>query len=179
VNKIITRSGVWPLIFFALIACLPQSQARTQGPTEIQDLSFDTIDQGAYGLHYTGVKPAIFVIARVEDVDTLNVDLQFRAPLTERLRQLDYNRSFAVLVFYGSVRTGGYSIIVDKISKQDSQIKVRAQFIQPGLHVEITQGFTLPYHLVAVSKTEPWKRNVRFILLKEDDPVAETSHFIP
>jgi hypothetical protein len=40
-------------------------------------------------------------------------------------------------------------------------------------------GFTSPYHLVVVPKEASWRRSIRFVLLQDNQRVAETTHFIP
>jgi hypothetical protein len=56
---------------------------------------------------------------------------------------------------------------------------VQAEFISPSPGTRRIQAFTSPYHLIAVSKEGTWEQQIRFVLMVNGEPVAETTHFIP
>lgn len=154
---------------FTLIAC----------KTRVEELSFETIAQSDV-INYRGEKPALFVIAKEDEVDALASNVLAEDPaLVRQLRYLNYNRFFALLVLQGLKSTGGYSVTVQRISRENSQVTVQVQFIEPGPGDWITGAFTSPYHLIAVSKQGKWGQQINFVLIADSKKVAKTSHFIP
>jgi len=162
------------VLFLIITAC--QQQERV--------LSFETIaksDASDIGLiAYKEERPALLVIAKTEEIDDLIQNmLAGHSALADQLRQLDYDRLFAILVLQGLKGQGGHSVTVQEVSRQGSQVIVRADFVSPALGTRRIQAFTSPYHLVAVSKEGDWEQQVRFVLAVNDESAAETSHFIP
>lgn len=150
-----------------------------------RELSFETIAKskgfGDFGLTiYREEEPALLIIANDHEVDTLvpNVLAEDTA-LVDQLRQLDYDRFFAILVLQGLKSTGGFSVTVQRTSRQDNQITVWVQFVEPAPGTRRIAAFTSPYHLIAVSKQGKWGQQFRFVLIADSEEVAETSHFIP
>jgi hypothetical protein len=176
-NKTITRSGLWLLIFFALIACLLQSQAQAQE----QELPFETVAQKDSFI-YRKTQPAIIVIANANDVDGLDRLIsgisETYPELMKQLRQQDYNRVLVVLALYGYVGSGGHNITIERVIRKEDQINLFAQFRKPLSGTAVTDGFTSPYHVIAISKSETWRRNIHFVLLKDNISVAGTNHFV-
>ncbi len=160
------------LLLFVITACQPQER----------DLPFETIAQGDgfyTGRGYGEEKPSILVIANVDEIDEPGLDVLFSTELADKLRQLDYDRSFAILVLQGLKSTGGFSVTVQRISRQDNYVTVWVQFVEPALGTRRIAAFTSPYHLVAVSKQGEWGQQTHFVLVTDSEEVAETSHFIP
>lgn len=157
------------LLLFAITACQPRDR----------ELSFKSIAQRDI-INYREESPALFVIANDDEVDTLVPNVLAEDPaLVDQLRQLDYDRFFAILVLQGLKSTGGFSVTVQRISRQDNQITVWVQFVEPTPGTRRIAAFTSPYHLVAVSKQGEWGQQIRFVLIADSEEVAETSHFIP
>lgn len=160
------------LLLFVITACQPQEG----------ELSFETIAQGDgfyTGRGYGEEEPSILVIANVDEIDEPGLDVLFPTELADQLRQLDYNRFFAILALQGLKPQGGYSVTVQRIVRQDDQINVYAEFTSPEPGTRRIQAFTSPYHLVAVSKQGEWGQQMNFVLVTDSEEVAETSHFIP
>jgi hypothetical protein len=158
------------LPLFYLIACRPQEQT----------LTFETVAQRDI-INYREDKSALFVIAKVEEIDDHTQNVLAEDPtLVNQLRALDYNRVFAVLVLHGYVGSSNYSVTVQKVTQQGDQVIIRADFVGPTPGTRIKPAFTSPYHLIAVSKKGgAFGQQIRFVLMKEDKPVAESTHFIP
>ncbi len=160
------------LLLFVITACQPQEGK----------LPFETIAQGDgfyTGRSYGGEGPNLLIITELNEVDSPGLDVEFPPELADQLRHLDYNRFFAVLVLQGLKSTGGFSVTVQRISRENNQVTVQIQFIEPGPGAWITGAFTSPYHLIAVSKRGEWRQQIRFVLVTNSEEVAETSHFIP
>lgn len=150
---------------FAVVAC----------KSHLEELSFETIAQGDgfyAGRGYGGEEAALLVIASPEAVDKPGLDVQFPSELADQLRQLDYDRFFAILVLQGLKTTGGFSVTVQRISRENNQVTVQVQFIEPGPGTRITGAFTSPYHLVAASKQGKWGQQINFVLVADSGEVA-------
>ncbi len=157
------------LLLFTITACKPQEG----------ELPFKAIAQDDGGLDYVKEEPNLLIIAESEKVATPELDIQFPSELADELRTLDYDRFFAILVLQGLKHQGGYSVTVQQINRQDAQVNVQAEFVSPAPGTRRTQAFTSPYHLVAISKKGAWGQQIRFVLMVDGEPVAETIHFIP
>lgn len=160
------------MLLFTIMACKPQ----------IEELSFETIAQGDgfyAGRGYGGEEPALLVVASPEAVDKPGLDVQFPSELADQLRQLDYDRFFAILVLQGQKRSTGYAVSIKRIVRQGNQVTIDAEFVEPSPGTRIKPAFTSPYHLVAVSKERQWGQEVTFVLVVNGKTVAETTHFIP
>jgi hypothetical protein len=160
------------MLLFTLVACKPQ----------IEELSFETIAQGDgfyAGRGYGGEEPALLVIASPEEADKPGLDVQFPSELADQLRTLDYARNFVVLALQGQKRSTGYAVTVKRIVRQGNQVTIDAEFVEPSSGTRRKPAFTSPYHLVAVSKERQWGQEVKFVLVVNDESVAETTHAIP
>ena len=168
-----SRWAPWLLVLLIMAACLPQQE---------QPLPFETISH-AEVINYREDNPKLLVITNTEELKLITflsvADNTRESELLDKLRQLDYDHIFVILIFYGYVGSGGYDITVQQISRQGDQIFVRATFVSPKSNSLVTLGFTSPYHVVMVPRTGDWNATVRFVLLKENKLVAETTHFIP
>jgi hypothetical protein len=157
------------LLLPLITACQPKEQ----------DLAFETIAQSDI-INYREEKPALLVIAKADEINPLVQNVLAEDPaLTTQLRQLDYDRVFAILVFQGRKGSTGYIVTVRQITRQGNQVTVKAEFVEPSLGTFIKPAFTSPYHLVAVSKQGKWGQQIRFVLMTDTQIVAESSHFIP
>lgn len=149
------------------------------------ELPFETIakSNGPSNLGLTTYRrkeSTLLIIANGDEVDALVPNVLAEDPtLADRLRQLDYDRFFAVLVLQGLKHQGGYSVTVQQVVRQDDQVNVYAEFTSPEPGTRRIQAFTSPYHLVAVSKRGEWGQQVHFVLAADSEEVAETSYFIP
>lgn len=157
------------VLLFTFTAC--QSQER--------EMSFQSIAQREV-INYREENPALVVITNYDEIENLVPSLLAEDPdLADQLRRLDYDQTFALLVLQGQKRISGYSITVQRIVHQNDQITVEAEFVEPALGSRIHPSFTSPYHLVAVSKEGRWGKQVKFVLMGNNQLIAETTHFIP
>lgn len=162
-------------LLFVIAACKSQvgelpveTVAKSNGP---DNLGLTT---------YREEEPALLVIAGNEDIETLTQNMLAKDPvLADQLRQLDYDRFFAILVLQGLKHQGGYSVTVQQIVRQGDRVNVYAEFTSPEPGTRRIQAFTSPYHLIAVSKRGKWGQQIHFVLVADSEEVAETSHFIP
>lgn len=168
-----------------LLGLLVMMNIMTTCKSQEGELPFETIakSNGPDNLGLTTYReedPALLIIANDDEVDALVPTVLAEDPvLADQLRQLDYDRFFAILVLQGLKHQGGYSITVQRVVRQDDQINVHADFISPEPGTFRYQAFTSPYHLVQVSKEGQWGQEVTFVLVANGESVAETTHFVP
>jgi hypothetical protein len=152
-------------------------------------LAFTTIAQGEHiSAKQLLEKPHIIIITNAQEVDAALRQVAGDPPALERTphpveqaRQIDYDRSFAILTLQGGQGTSGYSITVKQVSRQGNQVQVQASFVRPGedgTPVGTSAVETDPYHLIAVPKTGTWGQDVRFELIDKGKVVAETTHLM-
>jgi hypothetical protein len=157
-----------------------------------QSLSFQTIDQGEklrIRISQQGnEQPAIYVIATQQEADTFDrfIQLPKDLPLNDdtvgvklvnTVRQVDYNHNFVIIALRGVHGSGGYRITIQDVAREANDVRVQAELASPGSGV--TTAVTDAYHIVAVAKNGTWGAPVRFLLMDNGKPVAETTHNIP
>jgi hypothetical protein len=150
-------------------------------------LSFQTIVQDNNLNDDERETPQLYIISSTQEVDdfvrnVVKVDPQApdqRQRLVDKLRQLDYKRSFAILVTQGQKGPRGFQIVVQQISRQGDRVTVEAQFVGPGPGEGQPMVSPDPYTLVAVVREVALGRQMQFALVADGKVVAETTHFIP
>jgi hypothetical protein len=126
------------------------------------------------------IKARLELAATAREGDNLAYSIRdVPATVTDSLRQLDYNRSFALLVVRESVGTSGSRITVDEITRQGDQVTVRVRLDSPAPDTIQLQSFMAPYHLLTVSKVGTWGLPIHFRVLAEGEVIAEATHIIP
>lgn len=157
------------MLLFAVVACKSQ----------LEELPFETLAQRDV-INYREENPALFVITNDDEIETLVSNVLAEDPaLVDQLRQLDYDRFFAILVLQGQKGSTGYAVTIKQIIRQGGRTMIKAEFVEPSPGAFIKPAFTSPYHLVAVSKERQWGQEVTFVLVVNGKTVAETTHFIP
>ncbi|MBN1149548.1 MAG: protease complex subunit PrcB family protein [Anaerolineales bacterium] len=156
-------------LLLVIAACRPQEPG----------LHFKSIAQRDI-INYREKSPTLIIIANDDEIDApvSNVLVEDLA-LADLLRQLDYDRVFAILVLQGLKGVDGYSATVQRIVREDDQVNVYAEFITPDPGTRRMQVFTSPYHLIAVSKLGKWGQQIKFVLVVDDQPIVEINHLIP
>jgi hypothetical protein len=164
----------------------PAAQPTAAG----QSLSFTTVAKELdYNSNPSRREPQVLVITSAQDFETaLRLVAGDPPSLTtsphpiEQARQLDYSRSFAILVLQGRQGTSGYSVTVDRMDRQGDRVQVLAAFVRPNDvegPVATSAILTDPYHLIAIEKMGAWQQEIRFELVEKDQAVVETTHYIP
>lgn len=166
---IIIGSSLFGLFMLWFILTQPQGE----------DLPFETMAQGEV-INYKQEKPDLIIFAKTDEVDKFSPSLFTADPqLVTRLRNLDYDRFFAILVLQGQKGSTRYSATVRQVRRQGTQVIVKAEFVEPKPETLVGWLVTAPYHLVFVSKQGTWGRPIQFLLFANDKKVAETAHNIP
>jgi hypothetical protein len=173
------------LVLQGLLIVLMLGSCGVTGGGEV--LSFQTIVQDNNLNDDERETPQLYILASTQEVDdfvqdVVKIDPQApdqRQRLVDKLRQLDYNRSFAILVTQGQKGPRGFQIAVQQVTQQDDRITVQAQFIGPKPGEGQPMVVPDPYTLVAVAKESAWGRQIQFALLADGKMIAEAMHFIP
>ncbi len=127
-----------------------------------RDIAFSTLDKGVfcyYALEITGGvnSPPIFkVVVDRQGWDELR---EFMYP-PEYVKEIppapsfDPSKELAIAAFQGVKPTGGYSIEIVSLKKEDGKVTVGLNIIEPLPKDMVTQAFTSPYHIVSVSRDD-------------------------
>jgi hypothetical protein len=161
-------------MMYGIAGCSPLLNEEQDGEV----LSFTTIAQNN-SLNYEGVRPRIMVIATAQEVEGVANSLFVnRTAETADLRQLDYDRAFAVLVFEGWQNSGNKTTI-QRMIRDGDRVMVEAAFVDPPPESGQQGDLFQPYHLVAIPKTEAWNQLITFELINNGEKIAEITHTIP
>ncbi|HLF27779.1 MAG TPA: hypothetical protein VJG32_15705 [Anaerolineae bacterium] len=158
----------------ALAGCTPQ-------PVE---LPFESISQGS-GLssvrRYEGEEPDLFIISTAEEIDDPGLGAQFDPELAERLRALDYEKRFVILLFRERLGDTSplFSIDILNVTRTGDQVVVKTHFGRPGPNEGMRPIFSSSYHIIAVAKEGKWAREMRFVLEVDGQAVKERTRFVP
>jgi len=147
-----------------------------------KELSFEILDQGLGMGYYDNTDPDFFVITQLEDIETPELDVHFRPELVELLRAQDYQQQFIVVIFRGflPVQSSSYAIEPRQILRDEEQVILKVHFGAPDPpDSPVRQAVSSPYLVLAVSKAEPWSKEIRFTLEVDGKEVKEHSFFIP
>ena len=152
------------LLFTACIPPLPEDGS----------LSFQTIEQkndSVYSLQeqYTALEPGLFVIDSEESRERYEV--WFGEKGRGQLNRMSFGTAIAVVVFQGWQTTGGYGVVIERVTRVGDVVTVVARFDKPGLGSG-TGAITSPYQLVRVNKAGNWHDGITYELVVAGEVVA-------
>lgn len=156
------------------------TDTETPCPPQETILPFETIEQklkADMGPPYEGREPGLMVIARPEKV--ANLDDWVTKDAKTQLQTLDYGAYFALIVFQGWKGTNGYSIQIERITRQEKKVTVFVWLQEPQPDMKKNDTVTSPYHLVQVQKMDTWARNVTFNMVADGAIIVSVSHNVP
>lgn len=143
-------------------------------------LVFETIEQNdisGTGQYYEDIGPGLMVISSEPDITSLGQLVTDES--TTRLQELDYEHSFALIVFQGWKGSGGYEVQIERVTRAGNTINFYAQFHEPGSDDPVTTEITSPYHLIRIQKNGVWDQDFLFQVVVDSTIVASSNHFIP
>ena len=116
-----------------------------------QELSFRTLDQGDYSL----IGRATNLVLRTQaDWEELWKRHQGTVDRPAPVPAVDFNEEMVLGVMMGLKPTGGYVIKITRIESTPASLKVFVLEHTPGPDDYVGQAFTVPFHFVAVAKSE-------------------------
>lgn len=149
------RRILFPLAVWALVAVLLAASCAAPPPTcpplesgEVE-LEFETIAQSVYS---KAVEKGVFLITGLQDVHKIEGFLHKDA--RELMANVDYGRFFAIAVFQGNQKSGGYKVTIERLSVKERELRICAIFLEPGPHQPVTTVETSPYHIVKFATTD-------------------------
>ncbi len=121
------------------------------------NLPFKTLAQQSRGEH---AQKKDYVIRAQADWDKLQKQA-FAGQLNSTnmrddstLRKIDFSKQMIIAVFQGQKPSGGYSIAITKLSRDDKRLEVFVEEKSPGSGCFTTQVITQPYHLIVTEKSD-------------------------
>ena len=105
------------------------------------------------GYHCGYTEPARLVIeTEVEWKEVWEKVVAFQIP-KPKLPEVDFETEMIIAVFMGEQRTGGYSIDITRIIKEEEEIVVQVEEKYPDPDLLVTMALTQPYHIVVVKSS--------------------------
>jgi len=159
-------------LLLVLLALLVPLQLNGCKSHEIE-LAFETIEQrewGGTGQAYENHNPGLIVITQQQEIASL--DEWITNDARNQLQTLDYDTYFALAAFQGWKPSTGYSVQINRITRQDDTINIYALFREPTPEEEKADEVTSPYHLVQVQKDAGWNKELVLNLIVDETIVA-------
>lgn len=70
------------------------------------------------------------------------------------LPEIDFERRTLLAVFQGAQPSSGYEISIREVVETENALEVSVKAFAPGKHCVVTGGFTRPFHIIEIPKTE-------------------------
>ena len=111
------------------------------------DLSFETISQSDYGGYEN--HEYLFIEnseewGRIWSLALLDGSLS---------PEIDFSTHIVIAVFMGERSTGGYEVLIERITDVEGEIIVNVNEIFPG-RIFVTEAFTWPHHIIKVGRVQ-------------------------
>jgi hypothetical protein len=160
------------LVFVVVIDVLQSGQPQT--------IPFSVFDEGhslivTNDFHHRETDPPLIIIASQDDTN-LPSDLEFPEPLADRIRQIDFENSFLILVDIGFPARE----TVKSVARKQEKVFITTYDAPLGMGNYILEEWTQPYEFIKIDKDDTWGGQFHFILQGVTRKVhGETIHFIP
>ena len=129
------------------------------------DVPFETIAVGELGMSSTPdapTNPQLLLLTSLEQIgDSAN---RLPPEALADLEQVDFEQYAVVVLFRGRQGSTNYQTVIERITRQDNNLRVFAQFWYPSPLYESGAAVTSPYHLVKVDKQHISGRSVELAL---------------
>ncbi|MBX3015244.1 MAG: protease complex subunit PrcB family protein [Caldilineaceae bacterium] len=146
------RSFIGMLCFLAVtMACQSMQFSSPLQPGEVE-VPFETIVAEEWGGAYESEEPRVFLLTEPTAIDQIASLIE--QDQLEQLRQADYTRELVVAVFQGLQPSSDYKVVVTRITKQDTLLRVYVQFWQPSSSQGAAPAETSPYHIVKIKTVD-------------------------
>lgn len=160
------------LVSVVFIDVLQSSQSQT--------IPFSVFDEGhslivTKDFHHRETDPPLIIFASRDDMN-LPSNLEFPEPLADRIRQIDFENSFLILVDIGFP----VGETVKSVARKQEKVFITTYDAPLGMGNIVLEEWTQPYELIKIDKDDTWGDQFHFILQGETRGVhGETIHFIP
>jgi hypothetical protein len=103
------------------------------------------------GSDYTSSEPQLSLI--MNEVEFSQLKPLIRPEHLEVLQQIDYSKYALLLLFRGVHGSSRYQCVIERITKHENTLIVRAQFWEQASGESADAVVTSPYHIVKIDKT--------------------------
>jgi hypothetical protein len=121
--------------------------------------------------------PSLIIIASQDEIVPPISEFVFSDDVLEKLKGMNFDNSFAALILIGQIHEDSK---INKITREADKvvISVKNYTVSPGNYK--LKGYSLPYQLISVEKTNKWDQSVEFIIEDENgNLLGKISHYIP
>jgi hypothetical protein len=163
-----------------LILILLSAAALLLSGCKAEELTFETIEKVELvdaSRQYEGIDPKLVVLTSASEARLLERGLSRQAQAA--LEAMDYERYFAIAVFWGRKGSLGYSVQIESLTLEDKTITVQADLNDPEDNQMEVVGATetSPYHLVKMPR-EGLHGALEFVLQVDgEELLSETRSF--
>jgi hypothetical protein len=120
-----------------------------QQTAQVQTVAFTTLEKGTY----CGVPERKAVLVTDEQAwETLWRQHTSRVVNGPGAPAIDFSQKSVLAVYMGEQRTGGYSVAVTSITRENGRLTVTVRQTRPGPGAITTMALTQPFHLVRIPK---------------------------
>ena len=167
----ITRHVILLMIVLVTAACNKADQQALPFSVLVQASSFREVSPPQQE------PPHLIVIATREEIVPPIAEFRLPDDMLDQLNSINFDTSFAVLFMVGQIAEAN---VITEITREHEQVIIKLADYSVGPGNYILAGYSMPYQLVAVEKTDSWNQDIEFIL--EDDTgnlLSSTDHHIP
>lgn len=134
-------------------------------PAEAIELPFAIIEQknATFPGRYEGDEPKLVVVAQPGEVSGVADWVSETA--REQIQATDYNTHLVLAVFRGRQPDIGYGVLIERIGRIGSEIRIYARFEEPQPVHKTIDAPTYPYCVVQVEKVGPWDQSITFSVI--------------
>lgn len=144
------RTGLLLTLTLALALALPLVVAGCARP--VAAVEFQTLSQGTQ----SGIQEQTAVL--IADPERWKAHWERHAKVfvpAPPPPPVDFDTSSLVAVHLGERRTGGYTVSIAAINREEGHLRVTAVERRPAPGAVVTMALTQPYHIVLIPRVEP------------------------
>ena len=117
--------------------------------------------------------PELVLLSKYTEIDQLD----FAGSMPISLDHIDFTKSLVILVQRGQLADSG---TVEEITSGRNVVTVKTREIDPGPGSYVVSGFSPPYQVLEVEKTDSWNGYIAFVLERKNVGVVNrTTVYIP
>lgn len=164
---------LFTIIFLPLVACQsPGGQARqptelptpvltapptaAPTPTPIEDdfVEFETIElsEGGVNVNLENNNAELLLLTSSQDVSLLQGRVHPETVL--EVQNINFDKYAVIVLFRGLKPSYNYQTVIERITQQDGQLTVSAQFWEPSPQWASAAALTSPYHIVKFLRSD-------------------------
>ena len=144
-------SVIFILVAYCVFSCqsVESSYKKEEGVamTKIEDIAFRVLEENYYSAFAQQTRE-VYVARSLAEAIAISEGNENVVSLCEGV---DFSKEAVLFAFAGKLNTGGYRIKLDSIKKDGRKIKVNFSLSSPNMGDIVTQAFTSPSLIVAIS----------------------------